>query len=165
MKNKRCKALGCMKNPSFGVEPKVAKWCAAHAPEEASNVVSKRCEASVCTKFPSFGVEPRVARWCAAHAPEEAWDVMSKRCEALGCTKNPSFGLRGERKRRWCAAHAPTEVINLAPDKKEVGGTSGPDGGRGCGRALSLSDLGPGLIGLGETEAGRRGEALTLRGL
>ena len=97
----------------------MARWCAAHAPEEAWDVKHKRCEALGCTKHPVFGVEPGVARWCAAHAPKEAWNVVSKRCEALGCTKHSSFGLRGERKRRWCAAHAPTEAINLRPAKKK----------------------------------------------
>merc|ERR1719399_2641929 len=81
---KRCEALGCTKQAVFGVEPKVARWCASHAPEEAWNVKSKRCEALGCTKRPNFGVEPGVARWCAAHAPEGAWDVKHKRCEALG---------------------------------------------------------------------------------
>ena len=96
-------------------EAKKARWCAAHKPEEAWNVVSKRCEAAGCTKQPYFGVEPKAARWCATHAPEEAWNVVSKRCEAVGCTKHPHFGLRDERKRRWCSCHAPMEAMNLAP--------------------------------------------------
>ena len=73
MRSERCEALGCTKRPVFGVEPGVARWCAAHAPEEAWNVRSERCEALGCTKRPAFGSRvARKRRWCAAHAPTEA---------------------------------------------------------------------------------------------
>ena len=73
MKDKTCEALGCTKKPTYGVEPKAARWCAAHKPEEAWDVKSKRCEALGCTKLPSFGLrDERKRRWCSAHAPTEA---------------------------------------------------------------------------------------------
>ena len=73
VKNKRCEAAVCTKRPYFGVEPKLARWCATHAPDEAWDVVNKRCEAAGCKKHPAFGFRgERKRRWCSAHAPTEA---------------------------------------------------------------------------------------------
>ena len=61
---KHCEAQGCTKIPSFGLEPRKARWCKEHVPEGsgARDVVSKRCEIPDCTKIPSYGLLPKKAR-------------------------------------------------------------------------------------------------------
>ena len=110
--NCMCEVKGCTTRPSFGVELKIPRWCANHAPEGAWDVRSKKCEVAGCVTRPNFGVEPKKPRWCAAHAPVIAWNVVSKKCESVGCTKIPSFGFE-PRKPRWCVTHAPPKSWNV----------------------------------------------------
>jgi len=120
---KHCEAKGCTKIPSFGLEPRKARWCKEHVPEGsgARDVVSKRCESTDCSKIPSYGFLPKKARWCAKHAPSGSWDVKSRRCEVESCQKQPHYGLE-PRKARWCAAHAPPEAHDVVNRQCEAPG-------------------------------------------
>ena len=117
--NSTCEAKGCTTRPSFGVELKIPRWCAKHAPKDAWDVRSKKCEVAGCATRPNFGVEAKAPRWCAAHAPVMAWNVVSKKCESEGCTKIPSFGVE-PKKPRWCVSHAPPKSWNVTRKVTQV---------------------------------------------
>ena len=119
---RQCEVRGCTKQPMFGVDPGKVRWCKAHAPFNAKDVIHKHCEHPGCTKRPNYGMEAKRPRWCITHAPTEARDVVNKQCSFRSCTKQPYYGLE-RRKPLWCKIHAPQGTIDVVHKLCE---------GRGC---------------------------------
>lgn len=59
VRSRRCAALNCKRQPSYGFEGKRACFCAAHKAEGMFDVVSRRCERLQCRRRPLYGYEVR----------------------------------------------------------------------------------------------------------
>ena len=118
---RQCQVKGCTKQPKFGVDPGKARWCKAHAPINAKDVIYKQCEHEGCLKRPNYGLQAKRPRWCIVHAPPEARDVVNKQCIFPNCRKQPYYGLE-RRNPVWCKAHAPPEASDVVHKLCEVKG-------------------------------------------
>ena len=69
----------CKKQPHYGLEPQRTRWCAAHAPPEAHDVVNRQCEAPGCKTRPHYGLQPRTnhMRWCRKHCPGDVTEFFT----------------------------------------------------------------------------------------
>lgn len=107
-----CETVGCMKQPTFGLEGEKASCCKEHKLAGMKDVHNKRCIHPGCIKQPTFGAEGEKALYCAEHKLEGMIDVKSKRCLHIGCKKGPTFGLEGE-KATYCKDHRLDGMINV----------------------------------------------------
>ena len=106
--NKKCRAEGCRKRPSYGVAgTKTVEYCAQHAPDGMADVKSRKFRTEGCGKRPTHGVAgTKTVEYCAQHAPDGMVDVCSKKCKTQGCGKQPSYEVAGTKTAEDCAQHA-----------------------------------------------------------
>lgn len=57
VRSRRCAAVDCKRQPSYGFEGSRACFCAAHKTEGMVDVVSRRCERPHCRRRPLYGYE------------------------------------------------------------------------------------------------------------
>ena len=114
---KTCQHPNCDTNGSYGFpRNKQHRWCKAHRPDGAEDVVNRRC--LQCKRQPCFGVPGESPKWCKAHRPEGTEDLLNNRCKANECKLRACFGVSGE-KPQWCSRHKPDEVEDIVNIKCE----------------------------------------------
>ena len=82
---KVCNEPGCRKQPSYGNEDGIARYCATHKKPGMVDVVNKRCQEPGCRIHPCYGnEEDGIARYCATHKKPGMVNVVHKCCQEPG---------------------------------------------------------------------------------
>ena len=91
-----------------------SEYCAEHALEAISNVISKMCAAGEGFKQPNYGMSSRRKPECfAQHAPKRLVIVSSKTCESDGCRKQPRCGDIGSSYPECCSGYVADGMTEL----------------------------------------------------
>jgi hypothetical protein len=115
VKNKRCQAQGCNKQPSYNKEGEsIGIFCFEHKEPDMIDVKNKRCQAQGCNKIPNFNKEGEsIGIFCVEHKEPDMIDVKNKRCQAQGCNKQPNFNKEGESIGIFCVEHKEPDMIDV----------------------------------------------------
>ncbi|CAM9348494.1 unnamed protein product [Ascophyllum nodosum] len=117
MRNKRCLATGCYRNPHYGVSRLIdpnskAQYCTQHKAPGMQNVNGGRCAGPDCSKQPRFSLPGQKGKYCSKHREEGMVDVLYTPCAAAGCKKHPHFGFI-EGGPRFCAQHRAQGMVDV----------------------------------------------------
>ena len=121
--NKKCKAFGCLKRPSFGPvggKGSDAIFCGDHRLPDHVDLLSKKCKASGCLKRPTYGPvggKGSDAIFCGDHRLPDHVNLVHKRCLQDGCIIRALYALPGH-KPSHCAAHADKTTMIAWPRKR-----------------------------------------------
>ncbi len=117
----RCKHVGCIKRPNYGIKGGKGTHCREHRSDEMIDVVSKRCEYVGCIVRPSFGFPGGKGTHCGKHKSTEMIDVKNTRCDHVGCIVHPVFGFPGG-KGTHCRTHKLPEMVDVINKRCEYVG-------------------------------------------
>lgn len=119
VRDTRCKADGCKKNPCFGFAGEKAIFCFKHQEGNMINLKNKHCVIEGCRKNPSYNFKGKKSAFCSKHKQEGMIDLKHKSCESENCITRACFNFETETVGVRCEKHKLDGMINIK-DKDKI---------------------------------------------
>lgn len=92
-----------VKQSSYGLVKKIARWCKLCKEPDAFDVKHKMCETDDCLTRPTFGIKTAIR--CSLHRQKDDTPFWYKYCEVKNCKLIPSFSENIDGMAKRCSKH------------------------------------------------------------